>query len=117
MIELAKKKILSFDFEVAAIDFNSYDSETQTYLTKYAKDYEERKAIIDSLVFNPFTSQLVAIGMLDVNEDKGCVLMNTDAGVEIQSENDTIKYICKDEKGIIDLFWKVIKDKSYNLFT
>ena len=116
MIELAKKKILSFDLEVAAIDFNSYDSETQTYLTKYAKDYEERKAIIDSLVFNPFTSQLVAIGMLDVNEDKGCVMMNTDAGVELESPNEKIKYICKDEKGIIELFWKVIKDKSYNLY-
>ena len=104
MIELAKKKILSFDLEVAAIDFNSYDSETQTYLTKYAKDYEERKAIVDSLVFNPFTSQLVAIGMLDVNEEKGCVMMNTEAGVELESPNENIKYICKDEKGIIELF-------------
>lgn len=116
MLDINKRKVLAFDLEVAAYDFESYDEETQEYLTKFAKDDEEKKQAIENLVFNPFTSQLVAIGMLDVNENKGCVLMNTETGVEIESERENINYICKSEKEILDIFWKTIKEKNYNMF-
>jgi len=116
MIDISKRKALAFDLEVAAFDFESYDEETQTYLTKFAKDEEEKKQAIENLVFNPFTSQLVAIGMLDLNEDKGCVLINTEAGTEIESEKENINYICKSEKEILEIFWKTLKEKGYNFF-
>ena len=116
MIDISKRKVLSFDLEVAAFDFESYDEETQTYLTKFAKDEEEKKQAIENLVFNPFTSQLVAIGLLDLNKDKGCVLVNAEGTDEILSENENINYICKSEKEILELFWKIIKENGYNLF-
>lgn len=116
MIDISKRKVLAFDLEVAAIEFESYDVETQQYLTKYATTEEEKVQAIENLVFNPFTSQLVSIGMLDVNKNQGCVLINSDGENDIQSENDKIKYICRDEKGILELFWKIVKENCYNLF-
>jgi predicted PolB exonuclease-like 3'-5' exonuclease len=116
MIDLSSRKILAFDLEVVAFDFETYDEDIQTYLTKYAKTDEEKKAAIENLVFNPFTSQIVAIGMLDVNEDKGCVLVNADKELKIESSKENINYICKDEKGIIETFWKTVKEKGYNLY-
>jgi len=116
MIDINKRKVLSFDLEVAAYDFESYDEETQTYLTKFAKDDEEKKLAIENLVFNPFTSRLVAIGMLDLNKDKGCVLVNTDEAMEIQAERENINIICKSEKEILEIFWKTIRENGYNLF-
>jgi 3'-5' exonuclease len=116
MIDIKNRKILAFDLEVTAYDFESYDEDTQTYLTKYTKTEEEKQTAIENLVFNPFTSQIVAIGMLDVNEDKGCVLVNSEVETKIDSSNEKINYICKDEKNIIELFWKTIKDKGYNLY-
>lgn len=61
------KKILVFDLEVAPYDFeNDYSEEEKQYLTKFAKNDEEMKAAVENLVFTPFTSQLVAIGMLQM---------------------------------------------------
>jgi 3'-5' exonuclease len=116
MIDISKRKALVFDLEVAAFDFDSYDDEKKEYLTKFAKTEEERLQAIENLVFNPFTSQLVAIGMLDLNEEKGCVLMNTEADVEIESENEKINYVCKSETEILEIFWKTLKEKGYNFF-
>lgn len=116
MIDVSKRKALVFDLEVAAYDFDSYDEETREYLTKYAKTEEERQQAIDNLVFNPFTSQLVAIGMYDLNEEKGCVLVNTEAEAEIESERENINYICRSEPEILEIFWKTLKEKGYNFF-
>jgi hypothetical protein len=116
MIDLTNKKILAFDLEVVAFNFENYDEDTQKYLTKYAKTDEEKQTVIENLVFNPFTSQIVAIGMLDVVNEKGCVLINSEEDIKIDSEKENINYICKNETGIIETFWKTVKDKGYNLY-
>lgn len=60
------RRILVFDIEVAPYDFETkYSDDEKKYLTKYAKGDEEVKLAIDNLVFTPFTSEIVAIGMLD----------------------------------------------------
>ncbi|HEX2786269.1 MAG TPA: ribonuclease H-like domain-containing protein [Ignavibacteria bacterium] len=60
------RRILVFDIEVAPYDFETtYSDDEKKYLTKYAKGDEEIKLAIDNLVFTPFTSEIVAIGMLD----------------------------------------------------
>jgi 3'-5' exonuclease len=58
----------------------------------------------------------VAIGMLDLNKDKGCVLVNTDEPLELQAERENINIICKSEKEILEIFWKTIRENGYNLF-
>lgn len=60
------RRILVFDIEVAPYDFETkYSDDEKKYLTKFAKGEEEMKLAIDNLVFTPFTSEIVAIGMLD----------------------------------------------------
>jgi predicted PolB exonuclease-like 3'-5' exonuclease len=117
MIDLENRKTLVFDLEVVAHNFvTHFDVETKAYLLKYAKTDEDKQNVIDSLVFNPFTSRIVAIGMLDYREDKGCVLLNTGKKMDIESAKENINYICDDEESIIKTFWKTLKEKEYNLF-
>ncbi len=125
MIKPGEKRILVFDLEVAAYDFEShYDKETKEYLTKYAKDEDDRQKIIDSLVFTPFTSEIIAIGLLELDlntekaEDcKGAVLSRTDEEMFMKSEYKNIKYECyTDEKSLISRFWEILSRKNFNLF-
>lgn len=143
-MDINKKKILVFDLEVAAFDFETYfDEETREYLIKYAKDDEERVKAIESLVFTPYASQIVAIGMLDYNKKEGAVLVNGDSKIELDSssrleseslfdynidrnnneevyyqEEKLVKltYLCESEKTIIEWFWNKIRKEGYNMF-
>ncbi len=120
MSNIDSRRILVFDIEVAPYDFFSrYDEDTQDYLLKWANgDEQKEKDIIESLVFSPWTSFLVAIGMLDFNENKGAVLVNTNQedNIELEKSYENINYICKDEGTILKIFWKTISDKGFNLF-
>ena len=119
MINFENKKVLAFDIEVVAFDFEShYDEDTKSYLLKYAETDAEKESVIQNLVFNPFTSFVVAIGVLDVNDNKGCVYINTETGTseQITSQNDNIVYRAGDEKYIINEFWKLLKNKNYDYY-
>lgn len=115
-MKLEDRKILVFDIEVVADNFDEYEEDVKEYLLKYATDEESRKNTIESLVFSPFTSSLVAIGMWDMTEEKGAVLMNVPEGTEIKSDNENINYVCGNEKHILEIFWKTITEKGFNLF-
>ncbi|MFA7359672.1 MAG: ribonuclease H-like domain-containing protein [Candidatus Kapaibacterium sp.] len=144
-MDITKKKVLVFDLEVAPYDFEThYDEETKEYLTKFANNDEERAKAIEGLVFTPFTSRIVAIGMLDYNKKEGAVLVNApkekilDSAAKLEAERmlsynanheegsedkpytesklDKLTYLCGSEKEIIDLFWRKIRTEGYNLF-
>jgi DNA polymerase elongation subunit (family B) len=142
------RRILVFDIEVAPYDFETkYSDDEKKYLTKYAKGEEEMKVAIDNLVFTPFTSEIVAIGMLDarfeikevekeitaksfedlktelsdhpreweLKEIMGCVLINSE-DTSLTAMRENVKFVCSDEKGIVENFWNYIKKNQYNLF-
>ena len=144
-MDITKKKVLVFDLEVAPYDFEThYDEETKEYLTKFANNDEERAKAIEGLVFTPFTSRIVAIGMLDYNKKEGAVLVNApkektlDSAAKLEAERmlsynanheegsedkpytesklEKLTYLCGSEKEIIDLFWRKIRTEGYNLF-
>ena len=117
MINFENKKILAFDIEVVAYDFEThYDEETKAYLLKYADTDAEKESAIQNLVFTPFTSFVVAIGVLDINKNKGCVYFNRDKDVNdlIISDNKDIIYVCDDEKSILNRFWNFLKSGGYD---
>lgn len=142
------RRILVFDIEVAPYDFETkYSDDEKKYLTKFAKGEEEMKLAIDNLVFTPFTSEIVAIGMLDarfelkevekeitaksfadlktelsdqpreweLKEVMGCVLINSE-DTELKAMRENVKFVCSDERGIVENFWNYIKKNQYNLF-
>jgi len=119
MIKFENKKILVFDIEVAAYDFEThYDEETKAYLLKYADTDAEKENAILNLVFNPFTSFTVAIGVLDFNKNEGCVYLNAGKNLSdnIISPFDKIKYVCDNEKAILERFWNFLEIKKYDYF-
>ena len=117
MLDIKNRKIIVFDIECAPYDFEShYDEETKKYLLKYAEgDAEKAKAAIESLVFSPFTSQVVAIGLLDYYRNSGIVLVNAESETELVPVYENIKYECYDEKGLLEKFWDIMLKGSYNL--
>lgn len=117
MIEIDKRKILVFDLEVAALDFEThFDQETKDYFLQYAADEDARKRVIESLVFNSFTSVLVAIAMWDLNDEKGCVLINCEKDPVFIPNRPNMTFVQGTEKEIVEQFWKIVRAKNYNLF-
>lgn len=116
MIDTTQRRILVFDIEVVAYDFEALNNETQEYLTRYARTFEERQSAIENMVFTPFTSQIVAIGMLNKTDNVGGVLINTEEKIKLESNLPNINYYCYDEKSLVEQFWRSLKEKDYNLF-
>ena len=117
MIEIERRKILVFDLEVAAHDFEThFDQDMKDYLLQYAKDDEMKERMIRDLVFNSFTSELVAISMWDLNDEKGCVLVNCEKEPVLQPAREAMTFVQGTEKEIVEQFWKIIAAKNYNLF-
>jgi len=95
-----------FDIETVAQDFNQLDKARQDYLLKGAETEEEKDKAIDQMALWALTNQIVAIGMLSVETQKGAVYFNGESGKEFE-END-IKYWTGSEKEILEKFWQAI---------
>ncbi|MBM4158971.1 MAG: 3'-5' exonuclease [Ignavibacteria bacterium] len=113
------KKICVFDIEVVPYDFEvHFDEPTKEYLLKYVKTDEDKKNTIENLVFSPFASMVVAIGMYNYFEDKGGVLVyNPDIEKDFSEEvNGNIFFYYKSEYDLIENFWIRMERKKYDLF-
>ncbi len=126
------------DIETAGYNLEELDKETQDYLLRYA-DTEQK--LRESLSFYPLTAEVVAIGMLNPDTDKGVVYYQipppkpqiaTDDDVPVQEttvdigcpetitpepfEEEGITYECGTEKEILERFWSVV-DKYDQVIT
>lgn len=101
---------LVFDIETIGADFNSFDSETQEYLLRYAQDEEAARDIKERLGLSPFTGEVVAIGMLSADDDDGLVLFRDEAsGAPQFSDGGTTYQPVRDESKLLSRFWEEIK--------
>jgi hypothetical protein len=66
------KKII-IDIETIGKDFESLDETSREYILKYAQSEEEVKAARECLGLSPLTGEIVAIGMLNPDTNKGVV--------------------------------------------
>ncbi len=126
---------LVFDLEVVPCDFNSFEEEKKNYLLKSAKgDAEKEAELINNIVFSPFTSRLVCVGMLEYeryfnhsNFDRvGTMLINNENSSEPlpegaaetadDTEKEKVEYIFGNEKEIIIKFWQLVKERKYDYF-
>jgi DNA polymerase elongation subunit (family B) len=103
-----------FDIETVGKDFESLDKATQEYLLRYAETEDEKEEIKDRLSFYPLTAEVVAIGLLNPDTQKGLVFFQTTGEPLLPFEEDNIRYETGTEKEILEKFWDVIKD--YNQF-
>jgi len=98
-----------FDIETIGENLEVFDDLSKEYLFKYEED--EGK-VEESLSFSPLTAQIIAIGILDPDIDKGKVYFQApDSELKILKEGE-FEFIPATEKGILEGFWREVKDKK-----
>jgi 3'-5' exonuclease len=98
-----------FDIETVGCDFDTLDETSQEYFLKYAKTDTERAEIRDSMSFYPLTAQIVAIGMLEEETDKGWVFFQSKDEKIKKFTEGKIEYVSGDEREILENFWAQMK--------
>ena len=111
---------LIFDIETIGEDFNELDEVTQDNLTSWIKKDSKNeedfnialKDLKKGMGLSPLTGEIVAIGLLEAEEDRGAVYYqdldkNPPAGGETDEEG--IKYKAMDEKEMLKKFWEIAK--------
>ena len=108
-----------FDIETAGKDFDALDKGTQEYLLKWAESEEEIKDVKESLSFYPLTAEIITIGMLNPETDKGAVYFQAPPhSGGFAEENETaiapfeengIRFETGSEKEILEKFWNTVK--------
>jgi len=103
-----------FDIETVGADFDTLDPSTQEYLLRWAETEEDEEKVKESLSFYPLTGEIVAIGMLNPDSNKGAVYFQTRGEMLLPFEEDGIRFECGTEKELLQKFWNTIK--SYAQF-
>jgi len=103
-----------FDIETVGVDFDSLDPSTQEYLLKWAATSEEEERVKESLSFYPLTGEIITIGMLNPDTNKGAVYFQTPGDMLLPFEEDGIRYECGTEAELLQKFWNAIK--TYDQF-
>lgn len=106
---------LVFDIETIGEDFDSLDETTQDVLTHWirkesANESEYTKALSDvknRLGFSPLTGEIVAIGVYDIEKERGAVYFQDPENKLQETEENGIKYKPMSEKDMLERFWKL----------
>ncbi len=98
-----------FDIETAGKDFDSLDQGTQEYLLKWAESEDEIKDVKESLSFYPLTGEIITIGMLNPETDKGAVYFQAPQTPIAPFEENGIRFETGSEKDILEKFWSTVK--------
>ena len=106
---------LVFDIETIGDDFDSLDETTQEVLTRWIKKESESEEeyqtalgdLKNGLGFSPLTGQVVAIGVYDVEKDKGAVYFQVPDASVGDSEEGNIKFRPLGEKEMLQQFWNL----------
>ena len=105
---------LIFDIETIGEDFDEMDKATQEALTYWigrtAKDEKEREALFNDvknrLGFSPLTGEIVAIGVLDYEKDRGRVYFQA-PGADLEDvEEDNFIFRPMSEEEMLLNFWQ-----------
>lgn len=97
-----------FDIETIPQDFDKLDESVQKYLLKSAESEEEKQVTKDQMALWPSTNEIVAIGLLVAETEKGGMYFQS-RGKEIGDfEEGGIKYSAGSEKEILEKFWQAI---------
>lgn len=107
---------LIFDIETIGEDFDALDGTTQDVLTRWIKrDAESEEGyksmltdVKEGLGFSPLTGEIVAIGVLDADKDKGAVYFQSPGETEGRFEDGGYKYEPLAEQEMLQKFWDIV---------
>lgn len=106
---------LILDIETIGEDFDGLDETTQESLTRWIRrespnegEYQAAlKDLKEGLGFSPLTGEIVAIGVLDAEREKGAVYYQAPGGEGAVSEEGRFKYEALSEADMLRKFWDV----------
>lgn len=106
---------LVFDIETIGEDFEALDETTKKALTHWiereSQSPQETEKLFsevkNGLCFSPLTGQIVAIGVYDVEKDKGAVYFQAPETEISDSEDGNIKFRVLGEKEMLEQFWNL----------
>lgn len=98
-----------FDIETAGRDFDSLDKPTQEYLLRWAATEDEIKDVKESLSFYPVTGEIITIGMLNPETNKGVVYFQSPEAAIKPFEENGVRFETGTEKEILEKFWDTVK--------
>lgn len=109
---------LVFDIETIGEDYDALDETTQHQLTRWIREtsnsdeeYENAlEGVKDGLGLSPLTGEIVAIGVLDVERDRGAIYYQAPGAKDKESEADGIKFKPATEKEMLEAFWEGAKN-------
>lgn len=97
---------LIIDIETLGFPFESFDDVQKDYLLKFAESDEQRKEAIQKLSLYPTTAQIVAIGLLNPDTNRGEVLFQSEEPLDTFSEDEHVHFQSGSERTILEAFWK-----------
>jgi len=97
-----------FDIETIPANYEDLDEFQQNYLMKFAETEEDIKKTKDQMALWAPTNQIVAIGMLSVESQKGAMYFQAGDKQGEQFEENNIKYWAGSEAEILKKFWQAI---------
>ena len=105
---------LIFDIETVGEDYDALDETTKESLTRWLKkesfgeeEYENAlEELKNGLGFSPLTGEIVAIGMLDYDQNKGAVYYQAPGQSNKDEETDGIKFKQMTESEMLKAFWE-----------
>jgi hypothetical protein len=100
------------DIETIGFDFEGFERKTQEYLLKYSDNDEEREEVKKRLALSPLTGEIVTIGLLNPETQKGMVLFQNKGEENIAFEENGFRYVSGSEKELLEKFWELVK--NYN---
>jgi DNA polymerase elongation subunit (family B) len=102
-------KKLVIDIETIGTDFDSMDDISKEYILKFADTEDDIKAAKEGLGLSPLTGEIVAIGMLNPDSNRGVVYYQSPDIPQESLEEDGIEYVADTEAGILKRFWDTVK--------
>lgn len=108
---------LVIDIETVGKNITDFDEISRDYFSQWAKqaageeeetDFELTK-IEESFSFSPLTAEVVCIGMLNPDTDKGLVYYQNPQAVKKDFEEDDVKFSALSEKEMLQNFWQQAK--------
>ncbi|MCM8766146.1 MAG: ribonuclease H-like domain-containing protein [Candidatus Omnitrophica bacterium] len=98
-----------FDIETVGEDFEKLDELSQEYMLRYSDTEEDRAMVRQSLGFYPLTGEIVAIGMLNPDTEKGVVYFQNQGEGQDKIVQGNVEFIPGTEEEILKQFWETIK--------
>src|SRR3954463_10413987 len=105
-------KKLVIDIETVGIPWEELDPYVREYLIKGLSDGDAEEARRAGGL-SPFRGRIVAIGVINIEDGRSCVLYEVPGQTELRVERvNTRTYISGSEKQILEKFWQFFDDDS-----